>query len=136
MSEPGFVSDSLFLIKLHRDQPIELYPSLWDRVAELLENGLAVIPQEADREIQATKDDEFRRWLPTKGRSDHWTDGTASGPSTMVMGVDLAATRGSMTDDDFDDASLTEQGGIDRAIRDLGAKAGAYIPVLSAELTA
>ena len=62
MSEPGFVLDSSFLIKLHRDQPIDLYPSLWDRVSELLATGDAVIPREADREMQA-KDDELRRWL-------------------------------------------------------------------------
>ena len=62
MNGPGFVLDSSFLIKLHRDQPIELYPSLWDRVSELLANGGAVIPREADREMQ-DKDDDLRRWL-------------------------------------------------------------------------
>lgn len=62
MSEPGFVLDSSFLIKLHREQPIELYPSLWDRVSGLLASGEAVIPREADREMQA-KDNDLRKWL-------------------------------------------------------------------------
>jgi Domain of unknown function (DUF4411) len=61
VSEPGFVLDSSFLIKLHRDQPIDLYPSLWDRVSELLATGDAVILREADREMQA-KDDDVRGW--------------------------------------------------------------------------
>ena len=62
MSEPQYVLDSSFLIKLHREQPIELYPSLWERISELLTSGEAVIPREADREMQV-KDDELRRWL-------------------------------------------------------------------------
>lgn len=41
---------------------IELYPSLWDRVSELLASGVAVIPREADREMQA-KEHELRGWL-------------------------------------------------------------------------
>jgi predicted nucleic acid-binding protein len=59
---PRFVFDSSFLIKLHREQPAELYPSLWERLAELLAQGEAVMPREADREIQV-KDDALRAWL-------------------------------------------------------------------------
>jgi Domain of unknown function (DUF4411) len=62
VKEPRFVLDSSCLIKLHRDQPIELYPSLWERLSELVVSGDAVIPREADREMQA-RDDELRRWL-------------------------------------------------------------------------
>lgn len=62
MSEARYVLDSSCLIKLHRDQPIDIYPSVWERLSELLASGDAVIPREADREMQV-KDDELRRWL-------------------------------------------------------------------------
>jgi len=62
LSESQFVLDSSCLIKLHRDQPIDLYPSLWERISDLLAAGEAVIPREADREMQA-KDDGLRSWL-------------------------------------------------------------------------
>lgn len=68
MTQPTFVLDSSCLIKLHREQPLELYPSLWVRMSELLAHGDAVIPREADREMQA-KDDELRHWLKQREAS-------------------------------------------------------------------
>ena len=71
---------------------------------------------------------------PRKGRSDHWTNGTVPWRSPKDMWAEIVATSTGITD--LDNAPFTERGGIDGAIRDLGAEAGAYIPVLSAELTA
>ena len=57
-----YVFDSSFLIKLHRDQPMDIYVALWDRIADLLASGRAVVPREAFREID-NRDDELRVWL-------------------------------------------------------------------------
>ncbi len=62
MRETRYVLDSSCLIKLHREQPRDLFPTLWQRLSELLASGEAVVPREADREMQV-KDDELRRWL-------------------------------------------------------------------------
>ena len=62
MTPATYVLDSSFLIKLHRDQPIELYPTLWVRIADLLSSGEAVVPREAAREI-AKKADDLNAWL-------------------------------------------------------------------------
>lgn len=62
MSPARYVLDSSFLIKLHREQPPEIYVSLWNRLSALLAAGEGVIPREADREMQR-KDDPLRSWL-------------------------------------------------------------------------
>ena len=74
--------------------------------------------------------------LPTKGRSDYCTNGTAPWSSPKAMRADVIATSAGMPDDDLDNAPFTGRGGIDGAIRDLGTDAGTYVQQLNAELTA
>jgi len=50
--------------------------------------------------------------------------------------ADVIATSAGITDEDLDNAPFTERGGIDGAVRDLGADAGTYLQQLNAELTA
>lgn len=50
--------------------------------------------------------------------------------------ADVIATSAGITDDDLDNSPFTERGGIDGAIRDLGADASTYLQQLNAELTA
>lgn len=50
------------MIRFHREQPIDLYPSLWDRLSDLLAGGRAVVPREAQRELES-RDDDVQRWL-------------------------------------------------------------------------
>lgn len=138
MTEPGFVLDSSFLIKLHRDQPIELYPSLWDRVSELLASGDAVIPREADREMQA-KDDELRGWLRERAaavvessleelevvrgiaeRHPAWVQGSKNAADPFVIAA--AKTRGAVV---VTDERPSGRGTDDRNLR---------IPTVAAEL--
>lgn len=62
MTRPEYVLDASFLIKFHREQPRDLYPTLWERIANLLATGEAILPREAAREIDH-KDDQLRAWL-------------------------------------------------------------------------
>lgn len=62
MTSAAYVLDSSFLIKLHREQPVELYPTLWARIADLLSSGEALVPREAAREIER-KTDDLHAWL-------------------------------------------------------------------------
>lgn len=62
MSQVCYVLDSSCLIKLNRDQPLELYPSVWEKVDELAATGRAILPSEAKREIDH-KDDALKAWV-------------------------------------------------------------------------
>jgi len=50
--------------------------------------------------------------------------------------ADVVATSAGVTADDLDNAPFTERGGVDGAVRDLGAEAATYLEQLNAELTA
>ncbi len=65
MTDPEYVLDSSFLIKLHREQPPDIYVSLWEAIANLLESGHAVVPREAARELERRDDDLFV-WLKAR----------------------------------------------------------------------
>jgi len=50
--------------------------------------------------------------------------------------ADVIATSAGVTADDLDNAPFTERGGVDGAVRDLGAEAATYLEQLNSELTA
>jgi len=50
--------------------------------------------------------------------------------------ADVIATSAGVTADDLDNAPFTERGGVDGAVRDLGAEVGIYVEQLNTELTA
>ncbi len=62
MNQVHYVLDSSCLIKLNRDQPLELYPSVWEKVDDLTASGRAILPSEAKREIDH-KDDALKAWV-------------------------------------------------------------------------
>jgi len=62
VSQVRYVLDSSCLIKLNRDQPLELYPSVWEKLDELKATGRAILPSEAKREIDH-KDDALKAWV-------------------------------------------------------------------------
>lgn len=66
MTQTVYVLDSSFLIKLYREQPIDVYVTLWDSIDALLSSGGAIVPREAYREIER-RDDALHDWL--KGRA-------------------------------------------------------------------
>jgi len=81
VSSVEYVLDSSPLIKLNRDQPMELYPSVWEKIEELMASGRAILPSEAKREIDH-KDDPLKAWLNLR-------------PSVVLeaTGADLAAVQ-------------------------------------------
>lgn len=50
--------------------------------------------------------------------------------------ADVIAASDGMTTDDLDNAPFIERGGVDGAVRDLGAEAASYLEQLNRELTA
>lgn len=56
-----YVFDSNIFMGLERLQPIDVYPSVWNKIAELLESGLIISSQEVYEEIQAG-DDYLSKW--------------------------------------------------------------------------
>lgn len=61
-----FVLDSSVLIAFERNQPRDIYTSLWDRVERLLHSGDAVLPQEAVTELEHGTDT-LATWVKTTG---------------------------------------------------------------------
>ena len=61
-----FVIDSSVLIAFERNQPRDIYPTLWDRVETLLRSGDAVIPREALSELERGTDD-LAGWVRETG---------------------------------------------------------------------
>ena len=52
-----YVFDSNIFINLQRRQPIDIYPSLWSRIGELMDEGTIVSSQEVYDEIMIGGDD-------------------------------------------------------------------------------
>ena len=46
-----YVFDSNIFINLQRRQPIDIYPSLWSKIGDLMENGTIISSQEVYDEI-------------------------------------------------------------------------------------
>lgn len=65
MIEVDYVLDSSCLIKLNREQPPDLYPSVWKRLEALVAVGRSVLPAEAKREIDK-KDDVLKAWVKSR----------------------------------------------------------------------
>lgn len=56
-----YVFDSNIFIDLQRRQPIDVYPSVWEKVSELMEEGVIISSQEVFEEL-AAGDDELSNW--------------------------------------------------------------------------
>lgn len=59
-----YVFDSNIFINLQRRQPIDIFPSLWNRVGELMECGTIISSQEVYDEIMIGGD-ELGKWAKT-----------------------------------------------------------------------
>ena len=57
-----YVIDSSSLIELNIKYPIDVFPSLWKKAEELIENGFLISPKEVQKEI-LIKDDSLKKWV-------------------------------------------------------------------------
>ena len=60
-----YVFDSNIFINLQRRQPIDIYPSLWSRIGELMDEGTIVSSQEVYDEIMIGGDD-LEKWVKSR----------------------------------------------------------------------
>ena len=60
-----YVFDSNIFINLQRRQPIDIYPSLWNKVGELMDNGTIISSQEVYDEIMIGGDD-LEEWAKAR----------------------------------------------------------------------
>lgn len=56
-----YVFDTNVLINLQRRQPIDIYPSLWEMIGDLLENKIIISSREVFDEITCS-DDDLAKW--------------------------------------------------------------------------
>jgi hypothetical protein len=60
-----YVFDTNVFITLQRIQPIDLYPSVWEKISELMEEGYVISSHEVFDEI-TVGDDELVLWVKTR----------------------------------------------------------------------
>ena len=63
-----YVFDSNIFINLQRRQPIDIYPSLWSKIGDLMENGTIISSQEVYDEIMIGGDD-LEKWAKARKES-------------------------------------------------------------------
>jgi hypothetical protein len=56
-----YIFDSNVFINLQRRQPIDIYPSVWEKISSLMEKGTIISSTEVFEEITGS-DDELSRW--------------------------------------------------------------------------
>ena len=64
-----YVFDSNIFINLQRRQPIDIYPSLWNKVGELMDNGTIISSQEVYDEIMIGGDD-LEEWAKARAADE------------------------------------------------------------------
>lgn len=60
-----YVFDSNIFINLQRRHPIDVFPSLWDKIGELMDSGIIISSQEVYDEIMVGGDD-LEKWVQSK----------------------------------------------------------------------
>ena len=60
-----YVFDSNIFISLQRRQPIDVYPSLWSKIGELMDEGIIISSQEVFDEISIGGDD-LEKWAKSR----------------------------------------------------------------------
>ena len=60
-----YVFDSNIFINLQRRQPIDIFPSLWNRIGELMKDGTIISSQEVYDEIMIDGDD-LEKWAKAR----------------------------------------------------------------------
>ncbi len=56
-----YVMDTSSLVELHRHNPIDVFPSVWNNLESLSKNGFLVAPDEVLSEVKE-RDDELATW--------------------------------------------------------------------------
>jgi len=67
MTSNHYIIDTSSLIGLQRNNPIDIFPSVWRSVESLIQRGLLVSPKEVLYEI-VEKDDELATWSKRQNR--------------------------------------------------------------------
>ena len=62
---PKYVFDSNIFINLQRRQPIDIFPSLWNRIGDLMDEGTIISSQEVYDEIMIGGDD-LEKWAKAR----------------------------------------------------------------------
>lgn len=61
----GYVFDTNIFINLQRRQPIDLYPTVWNKIGELMSQGVIISSQEVFDEI-AIGGDDLEKWAKVR----------------------------------------------------------------------
>ena len=68
MATAVYVFDSNIFVDLQRRQPIDLYPSVWEKISRLMDDGVIISSHEVYEEIQAGSDD-LAEWVKLREKS-------------------------------------------------------------------
>ncbi|MBI3034075.1 DUF4411 family protein [Candidatus Woesearchaeota archaeon] len=65
MTDNMYIIDTSSLVKLNRNNPIDVFPSIWDKLKFLVDNNRLIAPREVHNEINQN-DDMLSKWAKTQ----------------------------------------------------------------------
>lgn len=65
MTSNCYIIDTSSLVKLNRDNPLDVFPSIWDKLKGLIDDDKLIAPKEVFNEINQN-DDQLSKWTKTQ----------------------------------------------------------------------
>jgi len=65
MTSNCYIIDTSSLVKLNRENPLDVYPTVWDKLESLVNNERLIAPKEVFQEI-SKNDDQLTKWAKTQ----------------------------------------------------------------------
>lgn len=65
MTSNCYIIDTSSLVKLNKDNPLDVFPSIWDKLKGLIDNDKLIAPKEVFNEINQN-DDQLSKWIKTQ----------------------------------------------------------------------
>lgn len=93
MTTPSYVFDTNILINLQRRQPIDIYPTLWDKLSRLMGTGIVISSQEVLDEI-TTGSDTLVEWANQRKEAFLPTDEETQLTVRRILATDRGLVEG------------------------------------------
>lgn len=65
MTSNCYIIDTSSLVKLNKDNPLDVFPTIWGKLKDLIDNDRLVAPKEVFNEINQN-DDQLSEWVKTQ----------------------------------------------------------------------
>jgi hypothetical protein len=80
---PSYSVDTSSIIRLHRELPRDVFPTVWDNLERLIASGRAFLPRDCHEELKR-KDDHLLTWAPNQSGFVVQPDSNEVGVATQI----------------------------------------------------